>query len=89
MEKERNMTIENPKGLHARAAAVFRECASKFSSEIFVIFGDRKTNAKSLLGLIAFGAAKGSVLTVTACGEDADEALDALEKLLKTIADED
>ena len=47
--------------------------------------GEQKANAKSLLGLIALGAARGVVITVIAAGPDNDAALDALEKLVDDL----
>ena len=85
---ERTVTIKNKLGLHARAAALFRECASRFQSDITVIKNHMEANAKSLLGLIALGAARGTNLKIKARGADAQAALDALESLVDHLFDE-
>jgi len=79
---QRNVELVNRLGLHARAAAKFVNVSSTFSSEITVQFNDEEVNGKSILGLLLLAAPCGSVLTVRAAGEDADEALAAIERLV-------
>ena len=76
----RNVTIVNSMGLHARPATFFVQNAHKFKSSVWVESGDRKVNAKSLLGVLSLGIAKGMTVTIIADGYDEEEALDALEK---------
>ena len=64
--------------LHARPAADFVRMALGFSSQITVATDDREADAKSLLAILALGAKRGSTLRLTADGDDADAALDAL-----------
>jgi phosphotransferase system HPr (HPr) family protein len=64
--------------LHARPAANFVRTAMGFSSTLTVASGDREADAKSLLAILALGAKRGSTLRLTADGDDADAALDAL-----------
>jgi phosphocarrier protein HPr len=64
--------------LHARPAADFVRCALGFSSDITVASGEREANAKSLLAILALGAKRGTTLRLTADGDDADAAVDAL-----------
>ena len=78
----RNVTIVNSMGLHPRPATFFVQNAHKFKSSVWVESGDRKVNAKSLLGVLSLGIAKGMTVTIIADGYDEDEALDALEKLI-------
>ena len=78
----REVTIVNRLGLHARAAARFVETASRFQAEVQVIRGDRRVNGKSIMGVMMLAAAKGTRLTLEAHGEDAAEALEALERLV-------
>ncbi len=75
------LTITNEVGLHARPAALFVQEASKFKSEISVRNGDQEVNAKSILGVLTLGADQGCVITVTAEGEDAEAALEAIRAL--------
>ena len=78
----RNVTIVNSMGLHARPATFFVQNAHKFKSSVWVESGDRKVNAKSLLGVLSLGIAKGMTVSIIADGYDEEEALDALEKLI-------
>ncbi len=77
-----NITIINKLGLHARAAAKLIAYASRFGSEIFLIHGNKKVNAKSILGVMMLGAAKGTELTITAEGEDETHALASIVNLI-------
>jgi phosphocarrier protein len=78
------MTIVNKLGLHARAAAKFVTCASGFGAEIWVCRDGREVNGKSIMAVMMLAAAKGSAIEVRAEGEDAADALDALEQLVAT-----
>jgi len=69
-------------GLHARPATFFVQNAHKFKSSIWVESGDRKVNAKSLLGVLSLGIAKGMTISLIADGYDEEDALDELEKLI-------
>ncbi len=80
--KSVELTIENEVGLHARPATLFVKTAQKHQAEIIVSFGDKQVSAKSLLGLLTLAVTKGSVISVTAEGEDAEAALAALSKLV-------
>lgn len=78
---EIKLEINNKVGLHARPAALFAQTANKFKSTITVINGDKSANAKSILNVLTLGADKGSVLTIRADGEDADQAIAAIKEL--------
>ena len=64
--------------LHARPAAQFVRTAVAFSADVAVAVNGREGNAKSLLAVLALGATAGTPLRLTASGEDAEGALDAL-----------
>jgi phosphotransferase system HPr (HPr) family protein len=64
--------------LHARPAARFVRTAMGFDAAIHVVAGGRRTDAKSLLGVLGLGARRGTELRLGADGPDADSALDAL-----------
>jgi phosphotransferase system HPr (HPr) family protein len=64
--------------LHARPAGDFVRTAMQFSSSIWISFGEREVDAKSLLSILALGAKGGSELRLRAEGGDAADALDAL-----------
>ncbi len=80
---KRIVVIKNTLGLHARPAALFVQLANKFQSEIFVEKKDQKVNGKSIMGIMTLAAGKGQKITITADGNDAEKAVNALEKLLK------
>ncbi len=78
----RAVTICNPLGLHARAAARFVQLASRFSSRISVERAGRKVDGKSILGVLLLAAASGTTITIMAEGDDAEVALDELTALV-------
>ena len=78
----RDVTIVNSMGLHARPATFFVQNAHKYKSTVWVESGDRKVNAKSLLGVLSLGIAKGMTVTLIADGYDEEEALAGLAELI-------
>lgn len=68
---------------------MFVQLASKFSSEITVARGNEKVNGKSIMGIMMLAAGKGLKITVTAEGEDAADAVNALEELVNSKFGED
>jgi phosphocarrier protein len=76
------VTVVNPLGLHARAAARFVNVASRFQSQIRVGRGQQMMDGKSILGLLLLAAARGSDLRISAEGVDEQEALAALVALV-------
>lgn len=80
--------IQNLLGLHARPAAKFVNTASGFASEITVEKDGDVVNGKSIMSLIILSAGKGSILKVTASGEDAAEAISAIKTLIDSKFDE-
>ena len=79
---EREVTIVNKLGLHARAAARLVTLASRFSSDIRLCLGEREVNGKSIMGVLMLAAAKGTRLSIIAEGDDADQAIDELATLI-------
>jgi phosphocarrier protein len=79
---ERTVQIVNKNGLHARPAAEIVKLAAKFQSEITVVKDDLDVNGKSIMGVMMLAAEHGSSITFRAEGPDADQALDALAKLV-------
>ena len=80
----RDLVIANKRGLHARAAARFVQCAERFDSEITVSKDQTTVGATSIMGLMMLAAAPGSSIRVSAEGPDAAAALDALAELVAT-----
>jgi phosphocarrier protein HPr len=81
---ETTLTIHHEVGLHARPAALFVQTAKQFNCDVKVTHGEREANAKSILGVLALGAEQGAVVTIHAEGENADQALEALEALVES-----
>lgn len=79
----REFTVTNKLGIHARPAAQFVKTASRFSCEIQVEKDDEQADGKSIMGLMMLAAGHGSVLTITADGDDADKALESLGALIE------
>lgn len=80
---ERTFTIVNALGLHARAAAQLVQAANRFQSEVQVAKDGASVNGKSIMGVLTLAAAKGSRITVSCDGPDADAALAALGGLIE------
>ena len=80
----RDVTIQNNVGLHARPATFFIQKANSYKSAIWVEKGDRRVNAKSLLGVLSLGIVKGMTVTLIADGADEAEALEGLSELIAT-----
>jgi phosphocarrier protein len=78
----KEVTIVNKLGLHARAAARFVGLASGFAAEIQLERNGRQVNGKSIMGIMMLAAAKGTEVAIIAEGEDEQEALAALERLV-------
>ncbi len=79
---QQTFTIINKLGLHARAAAKFVTTASTFNADISVRRDGREVNGKSIMGVMMLAAAKGTDITVSADGDDADAALKAIGELI-------
>jgi phosphocarrier protein len=80
---EREVTIVNKYGLHARPAMQFVELANKYNSKIEVSNGTLAVDAKSIMSVMRLAATKGTVLKLTASGEDAEESVEALVALVE------
>ena len=84
----REVTIVNRRGLHARAAAKFVTLAERFGASVDVEKDGQSVSARSIMGLMMLGAAKGATITLRAEGWDAKEAMDALSALVEAGFDE-
>ena len=79
---QRDVTVVNEGGLHARPATFFIQKANSYKSSIWVVKDERKVNAKSLLGVLSIGIAQGMTITLVADGDAEKAAVDGLEKLI-------
>ena len=78
------ITVNNEVGLHARPATFFIQKANEFKSGIWVEKDERRVNAKSLLGVLSLGIAKGMSVTLSADGQDEELALQGLQALINS-----
>ena len=74
----RELEIKNPDGLRAKKAAMFVRSAGKFSSQIFIEKGNRKVNAKSIIGILSLGIKQGDRIYLFTQGKDEEKAIKAL-----------
>ncbi|MGH6992271.1 MAG: HPr family phosphocarrier protein [Caulobacteraceae bacterium] len=81
--------VVNERGLHARASAKFVKLASAFTAEVQVRRDDQIVDARSIMGLMMLAAGPGSVIAITAEGEDAEAAVAALKRLVANRFEED
>lgn len=79
----KDVLVRCESGLHNRQATYFVQKANEFECSIWLESGNRKMNAKSLLGIMSLGIVTGSTVTLIASGTGAEEAVSALEALLQ------
>jgi phosphocarrier protein len=79
---QKEITIINKLGLHARAAAKFVKVASRFQAEINVHSGHKEVSGKSIMGIMMLAAGKGTIIEIKTAGSDEDAAMEALEELI-------
>lgn len=79
---EKELTIKNPQGLHARPAALFVQTASQFDSFVRIRKNNEVVDGKSIMAILSLGLEKGSKIVLIVEGDDAEEALRELEKIL-------
>ncbi len=85
----REILIVNKKGLHARASAKFVQTVDRFDATVTVTRCGETVGGRSIMGLLTLGAAKGTTITVTAEGDDAEESLAAIVELIENRFGED
>ena len=79
----KEVVVRCESGLHNKQATYFVQKANEFDSSIWIESGERKMNAKSLLGIMSLGIVTGAVVNLIASGTDAEEAVNSLEALLQ------
>ena len=79
----KEVVVRCESGLHNRQATYFVRKANEFESSIWLESGNRKMNAKSLLGIMSLGIVTGTTVTLSAIGPDAETAVNALDTLLQ------
>ena len=76
-------TISNKLGLHARASAKLTKLAGSYPCEVWMSRGERRVNAKSIMGVMMLAAGLGSTVELETDGEREQEAMDALMALIQ------
>ncbi|MBI2350460.1 MAG: HPr family phosphocarrier protein [Deltaproteobacteria bacterium] len=79
----KKLEIKNKLGLHARAAALLVQTVNRFSAEVKITKDGQVVDGRSILGVLTLAATRGSKIQVEADGEDAEEAMRAVEKLVE------
>ena len=82
MEK-REFHIAAETGIHARPATLLVQAASKFNSDINLEYNGKSVNLKSIMGVMSLGVGQGADVTITADGDDAKEAIEAIADTMK------
>src|SRR5450631_4727976 len=82
LKVEKDITIVNRLGLHARPAAMFVRISTRYRAEVWVGKEGEKVNGKSIMGLMMLAAGQGSKLKICCEGSDADKAMEELEQLV-------
>ncbi|MBO7632698.1 MAG: HPr family phosphocarrier protein [Lachnospiraceae bacterium] len=78
----KNITISIPSGLEARPVALLVQVASRYDSSIYVECGNKKVNAKSIMGMMSLAIPAGTDITVTVDGPDEEAAMKGIENFL-------
>lgn len=84
MSLEKELTIRNKMGMHARPAAQFVKRASKYQCDVWVEKDDEPVNGKSIMGLMMLAAGRGETIKVITDGTDAEAAMADLEELVSS-----
>ena len=82
MEK-REFHIIAETGIHARPATLLVQAASKFNSDINLEYNGKSVNLKSIMGVMSLAVGQGADVTITADGDDAKEAIEAIADTMK------
>ncbi|WP_129689296.1 phosphocarrier protein HPr [Gottfriedia acidiceleris] len=81
MEKTFKVTADS--GIHARPATLLVNVAGKFNSDINLEYNGKTVNLKSIMGVMSLGIQQGTEIKISANGEDAEQALSAIEDTMK------
>lgn len=79
---EKQVKVQLNSGLQARQAALFVQEANRFNADVYLKKGEKKVNAKSIMGIMSLAISKGTDVVISADGSDEDGAVDALVALV-------
>jgi phosphocarrier protein HPr len=78
----KKIEIKNKLGLHARAAALLVQTVNRFSSQVSIVKDGQTADGRSIMGVLTLAATQGSKIQVEAVGDDAEQTVKAIEKLI-------
>ena len=78
----KEVTVNNREGLNAATAAAIVQMAGRYSSKILIERGNKKINAKSIMGVLSLGVRFGDSILIVADGDDESDALEAIENVV-------
>ncbi len=84
----RDLTVQNPEGLHLRPAGKLARLATEYNCSLELERCGQIADCRSMISLMTLGASQGSVLTLRASGPDADSAVEAIARLFESRFDE-
>ncbi|MDR3596257.1 HPr family phosphocarrier protein [Clostridium sp.] len=84
---EKEVSVKNSSGLHARPATLLVKKASSFKSDVSIEYNGKKANVKSLIGVLSLAVTKDAVIKVIASGDDEALAAEEIVKLVETLED--
>lgn len=84
---EKAVEVKMAQDADARPIAMLVQVASRYESNIYIISGEKKVNAKSIMGMMTLTLDKGQTITVTADGEDEQTAIENIENYLSGITE--
>ena len=85
---ERDITVSNRLGLHARASAKLVQTLQPYQANLFIVYRGKEVNAKSIMGVMMLAAGLGAQLTLRADGDEEEAAMAALVDLFERKFDE-
>lgn len=83
MAKELSFVVSDPVGLHARPATILVNHASKFTSNIKLVYNDKEVNLKSIMGVMSLGVPTKATVTIVAEGDDEEDVIASIAKVIK------
>jgi phosphocarrier protein len=78
----KKMEIKNKLGVHARAAALLVQTVNRFPAQVTISKDGQTADGRSIMGVLMLAATQGSIIEVEAAGQDAEQAVKAIEKLV-------
>ena len=79
---QRKIEIKNKLGLHARAAALLVQTVNRFSAQVSISKDGQTADGRSIMGVLTLAATQGSKVQIEAVGDDAEQAVKAIERLV-------